>query len=358
MASPFDGFSQQGSLDWVALSHLRFVLSTTEPYRNLDPGNKVFMLDQHEISISRGILPNSDSSLDWRLSRHTLLKDVFGSSTRKALCDHQDLFSKALAHLVIEESFVQTGRDRPLMWTKLIYHSSEVLQQLMACLPELQPFEDRTTMEINVFETGDRSLRMRMWISPEKYISESMFQTMQKLREPGIPSDMYLTVSTILLVASALCRTVLDDSLAVSRVGVIRLCSAISETLESPVQHRMATPIDIIHSSMWPTLAVCHCLFSGTSAKDDLFPTREDENFSASAGNGIYCYRNYLANPFQSYSSAVSVHVGRGTIEMRGRTYDHVYDDLLGTDVSWSRLPARPRAKSTGAGIHQTSILG
>lgn len=217
--------------------HLRFVLSTTEPYRNLDLGNKVFMLDQHEIPISRGILPNSDSSLDWRLSRHTLLKDVFGSSTRKALCDHQDLFSKALAHLVIEEPFVQTVRDRPLMWTKLIYHSSEVLQQLMACLPGLQPFEDRTTMEINVFETGDRSLRMRMWISPEKYISESMFQTMQKLREPGIPSDMYSTVSTILLVASALCRTVLDDSLAVSRVGVIRLCSAISETLESPVQH-------------------------------------------------------------------------------------------------------------------------
>lgn len=233
------------------------------------------------------------------------------------------------------------------MWTKSTFHSREVLQQIMACLPELQSFEERTTMEINVFETGDRSLlRMRRGISPEKYISESMFETMRKLREPGIPSDMYSTVSTILLVASALWRTVLEDSLAVSRVGVIRLCGAISETLESPVQHEKPTPIDIIRSSVWPTLAVCHCLFSGTSAKDDLFPTREDENFSAFAGNGIYCYRNYLVNPFQPYSSAVSVHVGRGTIEMRGRTYDHVYDDPLGTNVSWSRLPARPRAKS------------
>jgi hypothetical protein len=137
----------------------------------------------------------------------------------------------------------------------------------------------------------------------------------------------------IISLAFILGELVFDDDLSLSRQGLRYLYDKLFESRISK------DPTSIIAALLgFPTfhggspvvvsgerLDLYLRIFSGFERSDNHY-LAVSQKISAMARSGIYCYVDFLRDPFQSFSDASRVHIGRGSIHTLARMYDMVLD--------------------------------
>ena len=235
----------------------------------------------------------------------------------------------------------------------------EVIEKFADILPELAPFALKAILEAEhvlvsaTQQTHDSLKGVRGKVTPIRFclveanfrrtgiqeLHDSARQQLQKLCKCGhhpFRCSTVVTIYTTIVTANLFTNAVLDDEyeLNLSRLGVRHLHEEIFER---------SYPADKIES-------VAACLFTGmTLSKVDtrtdfceLFKTyirlftgyppsisctrKTRPKISAMSYGGIYCYVDFLRDPFQTELECGRVHVGRGAISLNNRTYDIVHD--------------------------------
>ena len=156
---------------------------------------------------------------------------------------------------------------------------------------------------------------------------------------------------TPIVLAHLLIGVICDDSLHLSRQGVLSLLEIVQ-----PSSHRnwredgmhMSVGDFLSISGDWKPEALVGTVpdpFIRLQRVLSLFSGREVQHrpgASAISSDGLYCYFDILRQPVSSFQDAARIHVGRGSIRLNNRPYTFVRDQEEGRLQPGSRISTMP----------------
>ncbi|EQB58800.1 hypothetical protein CGLO_00877 [Colletotrichum gloeosporioides Cg-14] len=298
------------------------------------PGSFKGMLQTKSIySLQYGVpakhLNGRDIGCKLRVPENEILAGLFGDEIIGVLQKDTHLLAEVLDRYVLLKHYTSS----PRLSEYLSKHDSpqDLLDCLITAMPELGFSSNLAAEVIDREQERYQSPHASRGAYPSSGIHEALHD---------IPIEIKRIWLASIRLAYALSNVILDEPLHPTRIGLRRFFQNRDRDFRYLITGytRTATETEQYIDPEW-TVVDYIGLFSGWMSEETWkVPSKEKKILSgtfqnlATSREGIYCYYQYLADPFQSYQDAKKVHIGRGTV-LVGRRH-HIYREIWSPDRS------------------------